>query len=191
MKATLKTVYDHFNVLLSPIGKVVIAGGCIRDTLLGNEPKDFDVFVLCPGERAEGEPFTVPKEQFEKSLRSVSIATCSSLGSGPYLVRNCDFRGSLVQVMASPHGTIDDLLDSFDWNICLFAWDGSTFTLRESIRNIGPGMPLIMNRVTYPLSTLRRGFRFSERFGMYFSRGDVERLCSMILMDSTVVESAK
>jgi tRNA nucleotidyltransferase/poly(A) polymerase len=39
-------VHSHFEPALREFGQVVIAGGAVRDHLLGRQAKDFDVFVL-------------------------------------------------------------------------------------------------------------------------------------------------
>lgn len=46
MAATIQGVWDEFNKRLSQFGQVVLAGGSVRDHLLGRAAKDFDVFVL-------------------------------------------------------------------------------------------------------------------------------------------------
>ncbi len=40
-------VWEVFNALLGDFGSLVVAGGSVRDQLLGREAKDFDLFILC------------------------------------------------------------------------------------------------------------------------------------------------
>lgn len=42
----LKEVWSEVTELLHPFGDVVIAGGSVRDFLMGRDPKDYDIFVL-------------------------------------------------------------------------------------------------------------------------------------------------
>lgn len=165
-------VFAEFNQRLSHIGQVVIAGGAVRDWLMGREPKDYDVFVL----GAPDQP-----EPFERALAGLEPVTMLDFHkSEPFLQGTFRFGERIVQVMASPHTSIDALLDSFDWNVCRFAYDGSTVTDACPIESIRAGEPLKLHRVTFPLSTLRRGFRFSERFSMRLDYADIRMLCEAV-----------
>ena len=72
------------------------------------------------------------------------------------------------------------LLDTFDWNVSLFALTASGIVQREDVANIKAGGELWVQRLTYPRSTLRRGFRFSERFHMKFREGEIEKVCAEV-----------
>jgi len=165
-------VFTEFNRRLSNIGQVVIAGGAVRDWLMGREPKDYDVFVL----GAPDEP-----ELFEQVLAGLEPVTMLDFHkSEPFLQGTFRFGERIVQVMATPHTSVDALLDSFDWNVCRFAYDGSTVTDACPVESIRAGERLRLHRVTFPVSTLRRGFRFSERFSMRLEYTDIRRLCEAI-----------
>lgn len=172
-KLMLADVLREFSDRLGRFGPVVIAGGAVRDTLLGNAPKDYDVFVL-------GTEFKVLSEDAAKALAGLEqIVPLEFHKSEPFLVAMVRWNGCDVQVMSTPHTTVDELLASFDWNVCLFAYDG-TYVQREDTANIRQGGALRLRKVTFPLSTLRRGFRFSERFGMEFKREDIVTLCERV-----------
>lgn len=85
-----------------------------------------------------------------------------------------------VQIMYSHKKNINELLDSFDWNVSLFAYGNEGFIQREDIKNIGMGKELYLQGITFPSSSLRRGFRFSERFGMQINKEDLYRLCWLV-----------
>lgn len=170
----LADVWREFNIRLGSFGRVVIAGGAVRDTLMGRTPKDYDVFVLGTQHKMVG-------GDAAKALDGLpTIEPLEFHKSEPFMVAMVRWNGCDVQVMASPHQTVDDLLASFDWNVCLFAYHDGAFTAREDIANIRSGAALRLQKVTFPLSTLRRGFRFSERFGMEFKREDIISLCERI-----------
>lgn len=139
----------------------VAAGGCVRDVLRDCPPKDYDIFILdCENpDTARSEiAAKMCDDGFVPSDREHHI-------SEPYLAGTYIIGGYPVQIMATHHKTKDELLDSFDWNVSRFAFDGISAT-GEPLRNIGPGCELKLHKVTFPYSTLRRGFRFSERFQM-------------------------
>lgn len=181
----VRDVFDTFRPLLAPLGAIVVAGGAVRDELMCREPKDFDVFVLGAG-------FTKANRELAltKLAELPTVAQLEFHKSEPFLIETVRWRESVVQVMCSPHQTVDELLDNFDWNISRFAFDGSTHQ-REDIGNIAAGKPLVLHKVTYPLSTLRRGFRFSERFSMVLEKTDIVRLCREIVAAAEVSDQQK
>lgn len=165
----LANVYRAWEKRLAGM-KFCIAGGAVRDAFLGRDPKDYDVFVLgrsgIEKERFLGlEPVT----QFDWHL------------SEPFLEGSFLIDGKIHQVMgAKEFCDVKSLLHSFDWNVSLFAFDSSGVTALENADNIAPGKPLVINRITYPMSSLRRGFRYSERFGMVFEKDDIQLLAGLI-----------
>lgn len=170
----LQDVYAEFVGRLGVFGRVVIAGGSVRDHMMDRTPKDYDVFVLGTQDKIFG-------PDAAKALHGLEpIKPLEFHKSEPFMVAAVRWHGVDVQVMATPFTTTDDLLKSFDWNVCLFAFDGS-FDCREDIKNIKPCAALKLHTVTFPMSTLRRGFRFSERFLMELRRADILRLCKQIV----------
>ena len=170
-------IYNEFNDRFKGFGQVFLAGGCVRDFLMRRDPKDFDVFVI------NNELFKDFDNQ--KQLIKAKLADLIKVEpkvewhkSEPYLVATVEFEGVEVQILFNPAKTIEELLSTFDWNVCLFAYGytGGTipqFICGESIENIGAGKDLKLNKLTFPLSTLRRGFRFSERFLMKLQKEDL------------------
>ena len=177
----LEEVHREFLVRLGHLGAVVIAGGAVRDAVMGRTPKDYDVFILgCPF-NAESRDAVTERLSTLPSLNQLEFHK-----SEPFLTGTVSFhvggKDVVVQVMTTDAATVQVLLDRFDWNVSRFAFDGAVHAL-TAIDEIGTGQPLRLHKVTYPLSTLRRGFRFSERFGMEFQRSDVLRLCHLIVAD--------
>lgn len=173
----LDVVYREFAQRLGHIGTVVIAGGAVRDAVMGRAAKDYDVFVL-------GCPFnTESRDAVSERLGDLpALEQLEFHKSEPFLVGTVSYGAFVVQVMTTDAVTVDELLDRFDWNVSRFAYDGRLHAMTD-VAEIGEGQPLRLHRVTYPLSTLRRGFRFSERFGMEFHRADVLRLCMLLVTD--------
>lgn len=171
----LKSVFDYFHPKLESFGTLVVAGGAVRDSLMGRKPKDYDLFVL---QAKETWDFSAAKKEMLPALSGVatSLPVISGHNSEPYLVANLDLLGIPVQILVSPVASMQALVATFDWNVCLFAFDGKNYLMGEKTDNIGPGKNLWLNQVTFPLSTLRRGIRFSERFGMKLCHSDVARL---------------
>lgn len=172
----IKAIYADMSARLSKVGLVVIAGGAVRDSLLGVTAKDFDVFISCKQTDSVKIPMAMD------GLERIEVPEYHK--SEPFLLGTWKVRGQYVQVMWTPHNSIAELVASFDWNVSLFAYDGR-FHCFEDIANISSGKPLRIQKITFPASSLRRGFRFSERFGMKLQRSTVLQLCQAI------IESAK
>lgn len=173
----MPAVYEDMEPLLRPFGKVVMAGGAVRDHLMGRTPKDFDIFVL----GASWDDKLVEKVRdllapFEK------VSELEFHLSEPYLVQSVRHtNGHVMQIMLNPAPTVSALVDTFDWNTCLFAYDG-TVHAREDIANIAVGKELKLQTCRFPMSTLRRGFRFSERFGMELPKATIVSLCEKVVV---------
>lgn len=171
-----------FNPRLGDLGQLVMAGGAVRDELMGRSPKDFDLFLLYPP------PFEFKKIKDEIEPRLEDLARKKPVvewhKSEPYLVATLDYQGSEVQILANPAQTPEALVETFDWSVCLFARTESLIVQLTALDEIAPGKDLKLNCVTFPLSTLRRGFRFSERFKMKFRLEDVTNLCRKIVANA-------
>lgn len=144
----------------------VIAGGAVRDVMLGQEPKDVDIFVMGEGLTDESVEDAITEMVVNDA---VQVDVCEGEYEGEYLVGSYTTKGYHIrqQLMVTGHKDLNSLLDSFDWNVSLFGidTDGKPVT-RMSIDAIGPGQLLKLQRVTNPFSNLARGFRFAERYGM-------------------------
>jgi hypothetical protein len=175
---TIQEVYAEFNGRLESLGKIVIAGGAVRDTLMGKTPKDWDVFIL------QGVEFDFNKAKDEVAKKVADLSPIPPVvtwhKSEPYLCATIKWNDAEIQILSNPSETVLDLLASFDWNVCLFAFDGE-YHCGELIENIGVGKSLRLNKLTFPISTLRRGFRFSERFMMKFERDEIVTICKAII----------
>ena len=157
---------------------VIVAGGAIRDALMGNEPKDIDLFTVGEVDTCLlPEQLTVIRDN-DECLYSV------------FLRWEGEIDGRRVQIMSHPSATsMEALCDTFDWNVCRFAWDGTAQFEGMKVGDIASGKWLELHRLTFPASTLRRGFRFEERFGMRISKFTLQFLASQFIVHGWRVES--
>ncbi len=157
-----------------PDFRFVIAGGAVRDSLIYRKPKDYDLFIL--------------DEQDKQHTQTKVYEYCNSLemleaninASSRHVVKQIRIGDDIVQIIWTNKKTVNELLDSFDWNISLFAYDGERVISREDIHNINPGKELYLQNVTDSISSLRRGFIFSDRFKMKIRDSDLIKLCKNV-----------
>jgi hypothetical protein len=158
--------------------KPVIAGGAVRDALLGEPPVDYDVFIL-----------GVDMQYAHEIERYISDLTTVKHVRYDVPSWSCRLLDEKVDVIPTADMSIEHLFDTFDWNVSMFAWDGSLHQ-RMHHRNIRPGELLVLNEKAAqihgfsrlgPTNSLRRGFRFADRFGMILDQETIVRLCRMIV----------
>jgi hypothetical protein len=179
----IEEIHSAFSSHLSEFGEIYIAGGAARDVMMGKEPKDYDIFVLTPTPYDEVKPL-IDFKLGEMAEAKVIGALVDWHKSEPFWINNIEFMGKKIQVLASPYSDIGELVGSFDWNVCMFAYGMvpepvglcDFLTFGTKIEDIGVGKDLKLNKITFPLSTLRRGFRFSERFQMKLPYEELDKI---------------
>lgn len=175
----VNVVWNEFAIRFKNIGKTVIAGGAVRDTLLNIKPKDYDIFILQDYKEWSFEKAKQAVMPLLKDLPDIQ-SEFEWESSKQFLIYNTIWKSYHIQIMVTPARTVEELLLSFDWNVCMFAYDGIQLIQKENIRNVGRGKTLWLYDVAYPISTLRRGFRFSEKFNMHITYADISRLCKLV-----------
>lgn len=173
---------------------VVIAGGAVRDHLLGRKPRDYDVFVL------SGKLGPPKVNKLVKDIRNyllgmgtdsgqsyLSFSVTSKYGAsdntGP--VAEFYFWGHKVQVMVSPVAIPQQLVATFDYNICKLYYPNAQHSGEHSvvanIKQHGALKLVGTAPLPYPALTLRRGMEFASRYGMQLPDTTVEYLCKLIV----------
>jgi len=184
----IEKVYEFWNEKLKNIrdSKVVIAGGSVRDHFLGVKPKDYDVFVVNCNKKTE----LISRIAEIKEASVIERDVLNHFSIHEDLIANLYWEGKIVQIIRSTNTTVDSLLKGFDWNICLFAYDGN-FILKEDVEKLQPGNNLILHNFDKPINNLKRGFLFAERYGLKFQKQDIKFLCDLVLKIPEPLEDIK
>lgn len=178
----LQYVYSIVNYAFSPFGTVVIAGGSVRDILLRGRDADFkdiDVFLVNSGITQPEHLLDLKNNVLKHGILSIEQDPYGH-NYEPFLLGNYSFSGIKIQLMDTKVSSIEQLLDNFDWDISRFAYNGDNVYKGMDVSEIKPNNGLTLHKITYPKSTLRRGFRFSERFHMFMYNQDLKKLCDMV-----------
>ena len=134
-----------------------VAGGCIRRLLMGANPveSDIDFFFASEDQMKEWEADLLTHYAAIKVFASASAKT--------YRVHQPGQQDPLT-IQAITLGYYEDpsaVIDSFDFTICQFAWDGETlFTGEFSLWDLGRRR-LVIHRVTFATATVRRLVKYS------------------------------
>lgn len=120
LKSPIPESWEHWRRRVSSkAGRhAIIAGGAIRDHLLGLPIKDLDIFVLGMTAQAAKEIFDADIVEYagvEEARHQIQTVSSAS-----------DRQALTVDLVFSRFDNVEELLDTFDLGICRIAWDGNT-----------------------------------------------------------------
>lgn len=125
----VKDVLTFLDKEIGEFGKLVCAGGAIRDLTLGRgvTPKDYDIYIIC-GDKINAEEKSknsykilekLLKLRNEGAIRDDPDAFNNSKLYEPFPIKSFLYKDLKVQVMYKPEVIGEnDLVDDFDWNFC-------------------------------------------------------------------------
>lgn len=133
-----------------------LAGGALRRTILGQEPEsDFDFFFR-------------DADQLASFVEHLENEGCTKVRETQHHVH---YRGPIgggvdrdIQcIRFAFYGSAEEVIDSFDFTLCMFAFDGETLTAGEfSLWDLGRGR-LAVHKITYPVATMRRLIKYTSQ----------------------------
>lgn len=154
-ETTLRSVLDK----LPPCSKTGpwIAGGALRRTLQGKEPEsDFDFFFRDADQLRD----------FTERLEKQGLAKIRETE------HHVHYRGRLTAdgperdiqcIRFSFYQSASAVIDSFDYTICMLAFDGITLTVGEyTLWDLGRKR-LAIHKITYPVATMRRMLKYTRQ----------------------------
>lgn len=146
-----------------------LAGGALRRTLLGQEPdSDFDFFFRDADQLLD----------FTHGLETRGLTKVRETEHHVhYRGRIGDLGGERdVQcIRFRYYQTADEVIDSFDFTVCMFAFDGSTLTAGDmALWDLGRKR-LAVHKLTYPLASMRRLLKYGRQ-GFFACNGCLSTL---------------
>lgn len=144
-----------------------LAGGSIRRTLQGQEPEsDFDFFFR------DEEQLTA----FVKDITSRGAVLQSESDHHETYAMIIGFERRLIQCIKFKfYESAAEVVDSFDFTICQCAFDGETLTLGEFTLWDLARKRLVIHKITYPVSTMRRMLKYTKQ-GFYACAGCLQKI---------------
>ncbi|WP_293012247.1 hypothetical protein [Oceanicaulis sp.] len=132
-----------------------LAGGALRRTLLGVAPdSDFD-FFFADKDQLDEFVSALPKKLKKVRETDHHVHYCGPLDGGQ--------KRDVQAIRFRFYDDAASVLDSFDFTICQFAFDGSTLTTTpEALFDLGRKR-LAVHKVTYPVATMRRLIKYSNQ----------------------------
>lgn len=125
------------------INKVCVAGGAVRDKILGVEVKDYDLFVDS-------------KETEDKLMKF--LAETGKEGNVNSQTANYTLEGKWIQVIRAKYYNMEttEVIDSFDFIHCCAMVTMKGFQCHPQFYRAVATKHLMINKITFPLSTLER-----------------------------------
>lgn len=127
-----------------------VAGGAIRCWYL-QKPNKSDIDFFFVSEQAA--------EDFKRE---------NNIGNPRYVHKNADtflVNGMRIQLIKLYHSNVESLLDSFDFTICQFAYDGKTVYATADAMITAARGHLMVHKIQqgYELDSLRRAFKYAKK----------------------------
>jgi hypothetical protein len=148
----------------------LLGGGCLRDLVLGYEPKDLDIFIPCDAEPGYPGLYAAGMEYFAPVLNGYGTGIADV-----YEVFNTTVRDlpQPIQLVFLRHPTLsfEDLFTRFDFRICQIATNGTKVQWSDGFAEdvhakrfmIDPNCPQDKLERSY-----RRLCKFQEKYGPTF-----------------------
>jgi len=137
--------------VIAPVGDIWICGGAIRQWFIGSEkPSDIDVFGKSD----------VALSQFAKTV----LKDCPIISQNPN-TDTYDYKGQWVQLIKFYHPTIESVLDSFDFTVCQFGWDGKDiYSTPSAVISVLRGhLGVHQIKGEFAADSLRRAFKYQKK----------------------------
>lgn len=128
-----------------------LCGGAVRRLVQdGENVSDWDYFFASPDQAAQFEGWML--QHSGQKVKTTSTNTTWQIGNR-----------TVQAISVSYYASIEEVLDSFDFTICQFGWDGEVLTVGPyALFDLGRKR-LALHKLTYGVSTLRRLMKYSKQ----------------------------
>lgn len=143
---------DYINSVIQPCDDIWIAGGFVRD-LLSKQDSTTDVDVYFHSQNKLNA--TIKQLKSHKDL----IRYHEGKNSDRCWINGIEF--NIIKYRT--YKSLEEVLDSFDYTICQFGWNGSNiYYTKEALRDLA-GNRLILHKCTFATSSVRRMIKYAEK----------------------------
>lgn len=132
-----------------------LAGGALRRTLQGRDlDSDFDFFFKNEAQLAE----------FTSALEFQSMQKVRETQHHLHFRGIIDGAARDIQcIRFAFYASADEVIDSFDYTICMLAFDGETLSVGDfTLWDLGR-LRLAIHKVTFPVATMRRMLKYANQ----------------------------
>lgn len=169
-------IFKHISIIPNLMDHAVLCGGAIRRAIL-KQPLDSDFdFFFCPF--VESDKYSC--ETSKQIINGILTTQGFKLKYSNHFNETWCNKDIKIQLIKKEYGSIEDILNSFDFTICQFAILGDVlYTGPYSLWDLGRKR-LVVNKITYPLASMRRVIKYTKQ-GFYACDG-----CLATIMESAI-----
>lgn len=159
-----------------------LAGGALRRVVLGQAlDSDFDFFFAS---EAQCSKFCVALLDRKFKIKTTTDHAVTYTGKVEGVKRDV-----LVQVIKIAwYANAEAVLDSFDFTLCMFAYDGATLTVGEFALYDAVRRRLAVHRITFATASVRRLMKYADQ-GFTVCEGAIRKLLETVVANPGVVQS--
>ena len=133
-----------------------VAGGCFKDLFSDKPPKDIDIFF------ENANDFEIAKKLFLKKHKQKSANdTCATFFDSKL--------GVSLQLISKVFGSPEKIIDNFDFSVCKFAYRKTNIVFYDRFFEDINKKIISIGKMQYPISTLKRAFRYVGAYGYHLS----------------------
>jgi len=153
-----------------------LAGGALRDYFSGVRVNtDYDLFFPSEGEYGKAEVYFKAKD----------AKTIWESANGMKI----EYNGKKFDLVKKYFATPQETIEAFDFTVSMFAIDGDKVYYGETTFMDLAKRQLMINKITYPASTMSRAFRYYKK-GFSMCQGEMKKMVEAI-QDMPKVESVE
>lgn len=152
-----------------------LCGGAVRRFISGVElDSDYDLFFAS-------------EEQMEKTIQHIKDKKGKKISENDFNTTYL-FKGLKVQLIhISYYNSIDDVLDSFDFSLCKFGYDGKSITVGDWTLWDVARKKLVPENITYATSTLRRIIKYTRQ-GFTICGGGLGHILQSVVDNPEIIQ---
>lgn len=146
--------------LLIEVPTAVLAGGAIRDHIVGVTPVDYDIFFYDHGKK-----YYTAVDDARRFLWARGFDCVFECPNGQlYTYKNKD-NVKVQLILKRKYEGLHDLFESFDFNLCCYATkdDCSAIYYTREAHNDLYTKKLTLNNIEYPVATINRLYKYRQK----------------------------
>lgn len=165
-----------------------VAGGAVRRTFLGSKlDTDIDFFF------ADSMQYNAFKSDLqamggllksENDQNSTFILPAIGLSGSPSKI-SPELKIQLIKI--TYYSNLNDVLDSFDYTICQFGYDGTNFVVSDFAMVDLANKKLVPHKITYGVSSLRRLLKYTNQ-GFTVCAGGLAEILKQVSENPSVIQ---
>lgn len=147
-----------------------VAGGCFKDLFSDKPPKDIDIFF------ENANDFEIAKSCFQKKYKQkASNDTCITFFDSEL--------GVSLQLISKVFGCPEEVIYNFDFSVCKFAYSKTNIVFCDRFFEDLNKKIISIGEIQYPISTLKRAFRYVGAYGYHLSNEELFIILDAIASD--------